>query len=428
MTKDNIVRGGSSPPASRLHDIACTMNKYLDAEVVWVQDEPQNQGAWPFMALNLPQALAEFGETRQLRVVSSRSVRRMTGSTKKHQAEQQELIGTVRPLTSARAPLVEGPTDEDLTGPRHRLRGLPSCACPRGMPRGWHRRPQQNSPRQRGIPAPRACMPASKRTEQIVAVMADAFTDLMKADLLAFRTKFRKMAKDPHAFYRGSACLFYADVTAAKDEYVDDERAHLIHGDLHAENFGTYLNSDGRLRLRHQRLRRGLHRPLHLGPQAVRGQPGAARLAEGPAAMTCASTIRRYQAYSASLPLPAPRRRPRLRAAPRQHARAGPARPDEGPHDALGQPARQADHQDERGALPRTGPPAPPPRWAERRCVRRSTATSDDPKGQALDWDSSMTPSMSSARWLKTAAPVLPAYSILVEGYSQALDNDVVPR
>ena len=89
---------------------------------------------------------------------------------------------------------------------------------------------------------------ASKRTEQIVAVMADAFTDLMKADPLAFRTKFRKMAKDPHAFYRGSACLFYADVTAAKDEYVDDESKRIwIHGDLHAENFGTYLNSDGRL-------------------------------------------------------------------------------------------------------------------------------------------------------------------------------------
>ena len=43
--------------------------KYPDAEVVWVQDEPRNQGAWPFMALNLPQALAERGETRALRVV-----------------------------------------------------------------------------------------------------------------------------------------------------------------------------------------------------------------------------------------------------------------------------------------------------------------------------------------------------------------------
>ena len=42
----------------------------------------------------------------------------------------------------------------------------------------------------------------------------DAFDPLMKADPKAFRTKYRKMAADPHAFYRGSACLYYADVTA----------------------------------------------------------------------------------------------------------------------------------------------------------------------------------------------------------------------
>ncbi len=34
----------------------------------------------------------------------------------------------------------------------------------------------------------------------------------MKADPDGFRTKFRKMAADPFAFYRGSACLFYADM------------------------------------------------------------------------------------------------------------------------------------------------------------------------------------------------------------------------
>ena len=50
-------------------------------------------GAWPFMALNLPGHLAEFGETRQLRVVSRRaSASPATGSSKKHQVEQQELI------------------------------------------------------------------------------------------------------------------------------------------------------------------------------------------------------------------------------------------------------------------------------------------------------------------------------------------------
>jgi uncharacterized protein (DUF2252 family) len=86
------------------------------------------------------------------------------------------------------------------------------------------------------------------RTDLIIEVLNDAFAPLMAADPHAFRVKYRKMAADPTAFYRGSACLFYSDVTSAKRPY-DDERAGRIwiHGDLHVENFGTYLNSDGRL-------------------------------------------------------------------------------------------------------------------------------------------------------------------------------------
>ena len=56
------------------------------------------------------------------------------------------------------------------------------------------------------------------------------------------------MALDPHAFYRGSACLFYNDVTQEPDEWAAHGAERIwIHGDLHVENFGTYLNSDGRL-------------------------------------------------------------------------------------------------------------------------------------------------------------------------------------
>ena len=87
-----------------------------------------------------------------------------------------------------------------------------------------------------------------QRTQLIVDVLEDAFADLMRADPHAFRVKYRKMAADPFAFYRGTACLFYADVTAMADAYSDDRTGRIwIHGDLHAENFGTYLNSDGRL-------------------------------------------------------------------------------------------------------------------------------------------------------------------------------------
>ena len=42
----------------------------------------------------------------------------------------------------------------------------------------------------------------------------------MAADADAFRTKFRKMAADPFAFYRGSACLFYADMATFEDPWM----------------------------------------------------------------------------------------------------------------------------------------------------------------------------------------------------------------
>ncbi|RYB91407.1 DUF2252 domain-containing protein [Nocardioides glacieisoli] len=91
-------------------------------------------------------------------------------------------------------------------------------------------------------------MASQDRTTVIIEVLRDAFAPLMRADPAAFRAKYRKMAADPHAFYRGSACLFFNDVTQEKDEWADHGAERIwIHGDLHVENFGTYLNSDGRL-------------------------------------------------------------------------------------------------------------------------------------------------------------------------------------
>ena len=57
------------------------------------------------------------------------------------------------------------------------------------------------------------------RTDVIVEVLRDAFAPLMRADPAAFRAKYRKMARDPHAFYRGTACLFFHDVTKEADEW-----------------------------------------------------------------------------------------------------------------------------------------------------------------------------------------------------------------
>ena len=70
----------------------------------------------------------------------------------------------------------------------------------------------------------------------------------MDADPGAFRIKYRKMAADPFAFYRGTACLFHRDLAAAQQPWADERTGRVwIHGDLHPENFGTYVNSHGEL-------------------------------------------------------------------------------------------------------------------------------------------------------------------------------------
>jgi 2-oxoglutarate dehydrogenase E1 component len=71
-----------------LESIKAELAKYPDADVVWVQDEPENQGPWPFMALNLaPQLDAD------LTVISRpASASTAAGSMKRHTAEQQVLL------------------------------------------------------------------------------------------------------------------------------------------------------------------------------------------------------------------------------------------------------------------------------------------------------------------------------------------------
>ncbi|RCG22073.1 DUF2252 domain-containing protein [Streptomyces diacarni] len=91
---------------------------------------------------------------------------------------------------------------------------------------------------------------AAERGETILEVFETAFGDLLAADPAAFQTKFRKMAASAFAFYRGTACLFYADLHEGRDSgpFLNERTSRVwIHGDLHAENFGTYMNAQGRL-------------------------------------------------------------------------------------------------------------------------------------------------------------------------------------
>ncbi|MEJ5869313.1 multifunctional oxoglutarate decarboxylase/oxoglutarate dehydrogenase thiamine pyrophosphate-binding subunit/dihydrolipoyllysine-residue succinyltransferase subunit [Pseudokineococcus sp. 5B2Z-1] len=64
------------------------LEPYGDAELVWVQEEPANQGAWPFVALEVAPRLG-----RSIRPVTRpASAAPATGSSRKHAAEQADLV------------------------------------------------------------------------------------------------------------------------------------------------------------------------------------------------------------------------------------------------------------------------------------------------------------------------------------------------
>jgi len=68
-------------------EIRAELGRYATADVVWVQDEPENQGAWSYVHINLPDDLPE------VRVVSRpASASTAAGTAKKHKAEAATLL------------------------------------------------------------------------------------------------------------------------------------------------------------------------------------------------------------------------------------------------------------------------------------------------------------------------------------------------
>ena len=74
-------------PVEQLNAI---VDSYPNAELVWVQDEPENQGAWPFIALEVVKHL--HGRTIQ-RVSRPAAASTATGSPKVHAIEQAAIMG-----------------------------------------------------------------------------------------------------------------------------------------------------------------------------------------------------------------------------------------------------------------------------------------------------------------------------------------------
>ncbi|HET6709091.1 multifunctional oxoglutarate decarboxylase/oxoglutarate dehydrogenase thiamine pyrophosphate-binding subunit/dihydrolipoyllysine-residue succinyltransferase subunit [Amycolatopsis sp.] len=72
--------------------LLAAIERYTNAtQVAWVQEEPENQGAWPFFGLNLPRKFPEVFS--KLEVVSRRPMAAPSaGSSKVHEVEQKALI------------------------------------------------------------------------------------------------------------------------------------------------------------------------------------------------------------------------------------------------------------------------------------------------------------------------------------------------
>jgi len=71
-----------------IEELQAVLAKYPGAELVWVQDEPENQGAWPFVNQELAKHL-----DRPVRVISRpSSAATATGLPKRHSAEQTLLL------------------------------------------------------------------------------------------------------------------------------------------------------------------------------------------------------------------------------------------------------------------------------------------------------------------------------------------------
>ncbi|MFF0911283.1 multifunctional oxoglutarate decarboxylase/oxoglutarate dehydrogenase thiamine pyrophosphate-binding subunit/dihydrolipoyllysine-residue succinyltransferase subunit [Microbacterium enclense] len=72
-----------------IEQLTRVLENYPNAELVWVQDEPENQGAWPFIALEVAQQLGG----RAIRCISrAAAASTATGSPKVHASEHAEIM------------------------------------------------------------------------------------------------------------------------------------------------------------------------------------------------------------------------------------------------------------------------------------------------------------------------------------------------
>ncbi|WP_172255180.1 DUF2252 domain-containing protein [Saccharibacillus deserti] len=86
------------------------------------------------------------------------------------------------------------------------------------------------------------------RQDTLISIFEEFDGERMGLDDGKRAEKYRKMALSPFSFYRGSAYLFYFDVTRQYFPYhTPKERPTWVQGDLHFENFGAFQSESGRI-------------------------------------------------------------------------------------------------------------------------------------------------------------------------------------
>ncbi|HEX2307437.1 MAG TPA: multifunctional oxoglutarate decarboxylase/oxoglutarate dehydrogenase thiamine pyrophosphate-binding subunit/dihydrolipoyllysine-residue succinyltransferase subunit, partial [Jatrophihabitantaceae bacterium] len=74
-------------------ELARELGTYPQAELVWAQEEPANQGGWQYIALNLPEQLVARGDTRALHLAARpASASPAVGSASVHAEQQSEVV------------------------------------------------------------------------------------------------------------------------------------------------------------------------------------------------------------------------------------------------------------------------------------------------------------------------------------------------
>jgi 2-oxoglutarate dehydrogenase E1 component len=78
------------------------LTRFPNAELIWCQEEPKNQGAWSFVAPNIESLLEQLGLKGPLRYAGRKaSASPAAGQASQHQAELQSFLNDALTLTEA---------------------------------------------------------------------------------------------------------------------------------------------------------------------------------------------------------------------------------------------------------------------------------------------------------------------------------------